>query len=319
MIETEEALQERAARWAAEHPAPAFDAAAWREIAAREGIDFATALLFQVIVRSPQHAVFIQELSQDLARARELEHNRAIVPGCCVAIVPAAFYKEKPGSGADGRVVRAAAAAAGLRCELIPVHSTGTLSENAAILVNWLSQQKREPMILVSLCKGGADVKVALARAGAAEAFGNVPCWVNICGTLSGSPLAQWLLSNKGTFLAAWIWCKCRRRNFEFLRELRACGPLAARLRLPETMQLVSLAGFPLRQHLTNGFMRRCHAAIAPMGPNDGGMLLAEAAALPGLLYPVWKADHYFRPEEQSRRLLVALFERMKRELAVSR
>jgi hypothetical protein len=29
----------------------------------------------------------------------------------------------------------------------------------------------------------------------------------------------------------------------------------------------------------------------------------------------VWKADHYFRPEEQNRRLLVALFERMKQEV----
>jgi hypothetical protein len=307
MIESEATLFERAAQWADQHSTAGLDRAALRDVALREGIDFATALLYHRVTHSAPHARFIHRVSQTPIRTQD----RKLKPAPTVAIVPAAFYKEKPHSGADGRVVRAAAVDTGFNCELIPLPSTGTLAANSKLLIEWLVQRAGDQFILVSLCKGGADVKVALARSGAADAFRNVPVWINICGTLNGSPIAQWLLSKKLTLMAAWIVFKCQRRDFEFLRELAPLhgGPLSAQLELPDSMQLITVAGFPLRRHLSNGFMRRCHRVIAPMGPTDGGMLLADAAALPGLLYPIWGADHYLRPEVRARKLLATVLE----------
>jgi hypothetical protein len=133
---------------------------------------------------------------------------------------------------------------------------------------------------------------------------------VNICGTLDGSPLAQWLLTTKPRFIAAWLYFKCHGHNFDLLREIvpSTNGPLAAPLTLPPGMQFLSIAGFPLRRHLSNGFMRRCHGFIAAAGPNDGGVLLADVCRLPGLLYPVWGADHYLRPDTRARAILAAAF-----------
>ena len=34
---------------------------------------------------------------------------------------------------------------------------------------------------------------------------------------------------------------------------------------------------------------------MAPLGPNDGTALLREQMVLPGLVYPVWGADHFMR------------------------
>ena len=188
-----------------------------RDISCRHGVDFATALLYDRVRRSPQHATFIAQIAEqiELSRARS-----ARTPDATIAVIPAAFYKEKPHSGADGRVVREAAAQLGLGCELIPLQSTGTLAENAAILLDWLAAHHDKSVILVSLCKGGADVKFALNSPEAGARLANAAAWVNICGTLNGSPVARWLLATRPRFFAAWLFCKCKRLNFDFLREL---------------------------------------------------------------------------------------------------
>jgi hypothetical protein len=78
-------------------------------------------------------------------------------------------------------------------------------------------------------------------------------------------------------------------------------------LTLPDHVALISVVGFPLRRHLSTKALRRCHRRLAPRGPNDGLMLLADACSLPGRVYPVWGADHNLRPAWDIRRLVAAL------------
>lgn len=275
-----------------------------RAIAARDGIDFATALLFDRVTRSEPHASFIARVDQAHGTI-PADFARSVV----IAIVPAPFYREMPHSGADGRVIREVAAEAGIACELVPVRSAGTLAENAAILREWLRARAGRRIVLVSLCKGGADVKFALAQPHSTGDFAEVAAWINICGTLRGSHVARWSMATRSRLLATWIYCRCKGAGTQFLRELAptVTGPLAAPLRLPATLRLFSIVGFPLRVHLTNAYMRRCHAIIAPAGPNDGGVLLADVSELPGPIYPVWGADHYLRPDARARRILAGV------------
>lgn len=278
-----------------------------RDIAAREGVDFATALLYDRVQRAPQHGPFITRINQWPPNTRTVGTNRDVT----VAVVPAAYYKENPDSGADGRLISEEAVRLGLRSEQVPLSSTGTLVENSQIILDWLAKHRSEEIILISLCKGGADVKFALGRPDAAGHFSQVRSWVNICGTLDGSPVAQWLLATKPRFFVAWLYCKCRGHSLAFLREIvpSSQGPLSAPLKLPASMQLISLVGFPLRKHLTNRFMRLCHQRVSRQGPTDGGVLLADACRLPGVIYPVWGADHYLRPEARARRIIGAVLE----------
>ena len=39
---------------------------------------------------------------------------------------------------------------------------------------------------------------------------------------------------------------------------------------------------------------------LGRLGPNDGFVLLAELLVLPGLVHPVWGADHLFRTPQVS-------------------
>lgn len=284
-------------------PFGASPAEALRSISARHGIDVATAFLFDHVRHSSRHAAFIARID-DLQRECP---TRTFPRDLIVGIIPAAFYREMPHTGADGRVLRQTAAALGLRAELVPISSTGTLAENATAILAWMRRKGDRPIVLVSLCKGGADLKHALHHA--APSFRSAVAWINVCGTLDGSPFAAWLLASKPRFIATWLYFKCHRRNFTLLREIvpTSAGPLAHPLVMPAHLRFISVIGFPLRRHLTNGFMRRCHGFIAPAGPNDGGVLLADALQWPGLLYPVWGADHYLRPDARAGAVLAAI------------
>jgi hypothetical protein len=301
----ESALLERANGFADYPTLEQLSAESLREVASRHGVDFATALLFDRVSREPRHASFIARINQ-LQNVAWSKHSddRTVV-----AIIPAAFHREKPHSDANGRVVREAATQLGLRSEMIPTNSTGGCFENSRMILRWLAEHDGERIILVSLCKGGADVKMALHLADADFRFNNVSAWVNVCGTLNGSPVAQWLLRNKSRFLATWLFFKCHRLNMDCLRDLVPSpqNPLNAPLRIPAGMKFISVAGFPLRRHLTNAFMRRCHKFISPQGPNDGGVLLSDVCRLPGAIYPVWGADHYLRPAARSQKIIGAI------------
>lgn len=211
--------------------------------------------------------------------------------------------------GSDGRQIREAAEDFGCRTGLVPLASLGSVSENARRLAAWLEQQRNEKLILVSLSKGGADLKLALQSPHAPRLFRNVLAWINVCGPLNGSLMADWILSSR---LRAWLfrfqyWIQ--RRDFGFISELRHGPPstLNFPLRPPPGMRMISLVGFPLRRHMTTPFSRFCHRTLSAWGPNDGTVLLSDVSQWPGEVYPVWGTDHYFRPEKRARELISAV------------
>jgi hypothetical protein len=267
-----------------------------QRIAAAEGIDFATALVFDRIVRSPRHGPFIKALESPPTATS----SPRVAP--TLVIVPGGFYKELRGSGADGRVLRETAGRLGLRTELVPLKSFGSLMENARILSDWLAARPEEPLILASLSKAGAEVKIALAQPHAAEIFHNVHWWLNFSGVIDGTPLADWLLARRLRTLGCRLLCWLRGYDFGAIRELAGGpgSPLHAELRLPTGLRAIHVVGFPLAHHVTPGPIRRGFNRLRHLGPTDGaGILLARAGCWPGLLYPVWGADHYLRPRGQ--------------------
>ena len=297
----ERELLERVARWDGPRGLDALTPELLRELTAGAGCDFATALLHRRIVESETHGPFLRGLHEEPSAAPRKE--------VCVAIVPGAFYRENPHTGADGRVAREVAAQLDLPVVVAPVSSTGSLAENARILAEWLPAQSDERLILVSVSKGGSDVKAALARPDAARVFEHVTGWLNLCGILDGTPMADWLLSPALLARANRFVYRIRGRSLDFLADMRrypGCA-LDFPLTLPAHLRAVHVVGFPLRRHLRNGLARRCHTRLAESGPNDGSILLADAPGWPGRLVPVWAADHYLRPRTDVRPLLAAL------------
>ena len=150
---------------------------------------------------------------------------------------------------------------------------------------------------------------MALSRPDAPEAFRSVRTWLDLSGLLDGTPLVQWILARPLRTLWYRAILSSRGYDFRIARELttESGGPLDFRTRLPPHLQAIHVRGFPLKRHLTNGLARRCFRRLGHLGPNDGGgIVLGELRHLPGLVYPVWGADHYLRPASGDIRNLVA-------------
>jgi hypothetical protein len=254
------------------------------------GIDFATAALF-VHVRSRDGegdtigGRFDSRTGDDSAALKKLT----------VAVAPGAFYREHAWTEADGAAIRAAASALECATALIPTASIGTLSANADAIISWLRERADERIVLVSLSKGGADVKAAMAHPQAGSAFRSVIGWINVGGTTDGSPMVAWLLARPwATLIYRFLFWK-RGRDFQFIRDMdrREGGSLDFELRLPSHVRVLHIVGFPLRRHLRNKRAAAWHRRLAPWGPNDGAAILADACRLPGAVLPVWGADHF--------------------------
>ncbi len=236
-------------------------------------------------------------------------------------VVPGALYVERPDIGGDGRVVREVAESFGWGTDLIPLVSVGSVTENARRICTWLAQHTDEKIILVSLSKGGPEVKMALAAPDAHTLFRNVVAWVSVCGPLNGSRMANWILASPLRTRLFRLQYKLQRRDFRFITDLRhgANSPLNFPLQLLPGIKVVNMVGFPLRQHLSTPFSRFYHRTLAAFGPNDGTISLSDLQEWPGEIYPVWGTDHYFRPESLARGLITAVLQYLANEIGFER
>lgn len=275
-----------------------------RRLAAERGIDVATAALYLSVRQSDR----CLDMAKDLDLAPGFNELQAPIP-FHVAVAPGAFYREHPGTGADGAAVRAAAVALGGRASLIPAASIGTLADNATTIVDWLSHQPPEPVVLVSLSKGGADVKCALAAPHAAAAFRHVVAWINVGGITDGSGMISWLLDHRAATLIYQFLFWRRRRDFQFVRDLprRPGGPLDFTPAIPKQLTAIHVVGFPLRRHFRTRAARTWHRRLAQWGPNDGAAVLFDACRLPGLIVPIWGVDHFAQDRLDLERLASGL------------
>jgi hypothetical protein len=309
----ENALLERVAQWRARSSDNILSEERLQQIAAVEGIDFATALLYDDVLRSPRHGSFIEKINA-LRNSSSTANQR--MEGL-LAIAPGAFYREFPHSGADGRLLQEQAAMLGCSCEVIPTDGMGGIAENGRRICDWLGSRCEQPIILASISKGGSDIKAALARPEAPERFRRVVAWINLAGILDGSPAVEWLVQSNMRMLVyrTLFWWKGLR--FEPIRDLRR-SPGAALdfpLHLPEHICAIHVIGFPLRAHLSNRLTRTLHGRSAAYGPNDGALLLSDTLRMPGFVYPIWGADHYLRPSWDLRSLASALLRYLASEL----
>jgi hypothetical protein len=301
----ERALLTQAAEWPGCRSWAEISRSSLAKVAGERGLDFATALLYQRLRQSDRHGPFIRRVNELLNQPpRDMAKMDVLL-----AVAPGAFYRELRGTGADGWLLRQRVAAYGCRTAVIPTNSNGSAAENGRIIRDWLADHGHERILLASLSKGAADIKAALAEPDAATVFRPVKAWLNLSGITDGSPLATWVLRHRLATLVYKTLCWWKGLDFAVTRQIE-WGPgsvLDFPLVLPPGVLLITVVGFPLERHLTSALIRRFHRRIAPLGPNDGLILLADACALPGLVYPVWGADHNLRPAWDIRRLVAAL------------
>jgi hypothetical protein len=260
---------------------------ALRELALREGMDFATAVAYDRVLRKPRNQVFFDEVG----RSPDCVVDRDVL----FAIVPGAFYRMHKHSGADGARLIRILETAGRRVETIPIENFGRVRENARIIAEWLEAKKREKVVILSLSKGSADVKCALRER--PNLGRHLLGWVSLSGISSGTPLVDWLQRQRWQMLGIRFFFWWRGLSLEALNDLQSGGELNDWGDAADELPLLNVCGFPLQRHLAHRWAPKGYRRLAPLGPNDGGgILLGEVAQRPGLVFPVWGADHYLAP-----------------------
>ncbi len=292
LSDTEQDLLARAARWQPKLGLLELSTSRLAEIARQEGINFATAVWHDRIQNFGDNGAFIRRVHD----WRAVEAHTSID---LIGIVPGAFHGQHKHTGADGLRIVDIVSGMAERVEIVPVKSFGTLDENARIILDWLSARQGMRVMLVSLSKGGADVKWALASQEAPKAFAHVIAWASFSGITQGTPLIGWLRSRPLRSVAFKLLLRLQGHRARALDELRhgPGSPLDGWPHCPDHLQIVHVVGCPLPTHLAHRWASRGYARVAPFGPNDGGgILLADLRSAPGLVFPIWGVDHYLQP-----------------------
>lgn len=258
-----------------------------QSIAQQAHIDVATALLYHHVRTT--YAPFIQAVNRV-----EVEMERLSRLPYKVWIAPAGFYEQFPMFGGDGGYIAEIARRFGAEAAPFPIPGGASVAEGAAIIREVLAQEAPRSVLLVSLSKGGTDARMALLES--ERVADKVAVWLQICGLVQGFHYGSYLMEGRW----GWFWksvgqafltvAKAKRELFD---ELLTIGnrPVPA---IPSHLQIVNVLGFPLTTHL-RGTIRSRHRELSVWGPNDGYGLTRDAMLEPGVVYPVWGADHYFR------------------------
>lgn len=264
-----------------------------RRLTASHGVDYATAAAYAWLLCSALHGPFIKAFCAGAAAGPCPEAIREATRRLTVLVVPGAFYEEYPQTGAGGESLIGELQSLGIRVERIPTLSTGTLEQNTAIVRQALREHAESERIVVSLSRGGAEIKCALRDD--PESLRGVSLWLSVGGVLVGSPLIDWVRDRPFLNWLNWLIFCCRSRNYRCFTELarRAGGNLDFDFRVPDHLEVIHVIGFPLGRHTTTRYARNWHARFAAHGPNDGILLHEDVLKYPGRILPLWGADHY--------------------------
>jgi hypothetical protein len=298
------ALLERARAFRDSRGSPDVTAVTVSDLTRGDGVDWATAVLYDYLRARSKNARLIEAVKGAGPMRNSARATR-------IVIVPGAFHAQYAHTGADGGRVRELAAELGWACETVPVPSLGSMRANGESIVRFLQRgaTAAQSTVIVSLSKGAADVRMALAHPAAAAAFAGVVGWVSLSGMVHGTPLVAWLRARPLRCLGVRVLLRLRGQRFAAIDELRHDGgELQAPLNIPPHVRAIHVLGFPLSRHLSNDWAHRGYQRLSPLGPNDGGgILLSDSLRLPGEVFPVWGVDHYLQPQWDLRPLLLRI------------
>jgi hypothetical protein len=255
--------------------------------AGRERHDLALMLLYRACYRGP-NGDFLRQVAGLPAGPAPLQSAVRIM------IVPGLNFRAHPEMGADGRLVNDIAARLGAKAEIIDINPRGAVSANAAIIAERLRRLSNEPVWLVSISKGTADLRAAFGLLGGWPK--GVSGWVNLSGVFQGTPIAdritrapwrRWL--NRSLLTIGGVY-------FHNVGEMRTDSPLwQLPVQPPSSERMVHVLGFPPSWSIEMRLARHYQRLREGFGPNDGVTPLRECFDYPGRIYPVWGADHFMR------------------------
>ncbi len=270
----------------------------------KEGMDTATCMLYAYWLCQPKTRWLVENylafrLGASTTPATGREHRPKLI-----IIVPGALYQEYPATGADGQPLIELCSQLGIPTERVPLKSAGRLHENCEILVDFFRTRQESGGLIISLSKGSSDIKFALRDF--PHLLDSFSVWINLAGTLSGTPLIEWVRSRPIVDWLNRLSFQLRRRDYRFFTELQRSegGLLDFPLVLPKHLRAVHITAVPMQRHARTRYAKFSQSCFSKWGPNDGALLLEDLVGLPGDILPIWGVDHYCGPRWDFKALL---------------
>ena len=260
-------------------------------------VDFAALYMADRILRAPENREFRMAYDQTRQRMRKtlprgVVQLPATAAGYEVIFVPGFLYQRYPITGADLAAPRATLEKVGLSHFFVETVEDGVIEANAEIVMSAIRARARSGrrMVLVSVSKSGPEVALALTRLGPDETRA-VAAWVNVAGTLQGSPLAD-----DESFQIENYTGKIDMAGVESMGTARSRRRFAA-FRIPDHVLVVNYIGVPLLGSVSmlasKGFFH-----LRAFGPNDGLALLPDLIVPGGVTLAEVGHDHFLFDEE---------------------
>ncbi len=147
----------------------------------------------------------------------------------------------------------------------------------------------------MSISKGSAEVRLMYQLFSDKVPAEKISYWFNVGGLARGSQFVDDMMRSSLRRAKTRAICLATGAQFRALHELQTHHPFwQATFIPPENTRLINILGVPLSSHIERTLVTR-YNRIRALGPNDGMVLLADALISPGMIYPIWGADHYMR------------------------
>lgn len=270
-----------------------------KRIADAFSVDFAAIYLADRIARIPANRILRRTYERHLARAAAAHASGAdfhISPQTFeyeVVFVPGYHYETYPETGADLADPRGALRDAGLETRWIATDEKGSIDANAELIAAYLRRLARaqREIIVISASKSGPEVALALSQLSPADAR-RVKAWINIVGTLQGTPLADEVL---GDGLLSGYRDELNDAGLQSLTTGRSRARYA-QVKARENLLTVNYIAIPVTGTVSDR-ARRTYAILRPYGPNDGLNLLGDVFAPNSVTLMEFGHDHYLVDE----------------------
>jgi hypothetical protein len=261
-------------------------------------VDFAALYLADRIARAPANRRFRAAFDEALSSSRKaLAERRAQLPAAAaqyeVIFVPGYLYKRHRLTGADFAAPRAALARVGFARHFVDTDEEGAIESNAELVAAIVAAraQTGRRLILVSASKSGPEVALALTNLGSAPTR-HVAAWINIVGTLQGSPLADENLAQELQEVIGHV----KVAGVESLMVERSRQRFGS-FRLPEHVIVVNYIGIPLSGSISS-LARSGYLDLRKYGPNDGLSLLSDLIVPGGVTLTELGRDHFLLDDD---------------------
>jgi hypothetical protein len=263
-------------------------------------IDLATMAFYQAVRVAKDNKDFVDAIDRQAV-------GQTTDKRITLLILPALFYEEHPEVGGDGAHVANVARACGIDAHVVPTVSRGGIDDDLPIVRKALQDVKDGEIWIMTLSKGATSWRCLLQQHSDDIPLERVTTWFNVGGLPNGCQLVDLMLRSRLRRIRTRAFCKVIRMNFNSFCEFGTVNPrLQEPLQMPEHLRVINVVGSPLTSHVEKSMQTR-FLMLKHMGPNDGMVLLPDALWLPGAVYPVLGADHFFRGTQISS-LLYRLF-----------